>query len=114
LESLLKIAEELVQDYGYLGIFIIAFTESIIQPVPPDPFITGGTALGLNPLNSAIIAAVGSVLGGIVAYFLGKYLGEPVAKKLFGEKYFKKGELLFRKYGIWAVIVSCSNNTNPI
>jgi membrane protein YqaA with SNARE-associated domain len=106
LESLVKFAEELVQDYGYLGIFIIAFTESIIQPVPPDPFITGGTALGLKPLTAALIASLGSVLGGIVAYFLGKYLGEPVFKKLFGEKYFSKGEELFKKYGIWAVIVA--------
>jgi membrane protein YqaA with SNARE-associated domain len=106
LESLLKLAEELVQEYGYLGIFLIAFSESIIQPVPPDPFITGGTALGLNPLTASIIAALGSVLGGIVAYYLGKFLGEPVFKKLFGDKYFNKGEILFRKYGIWAVIVA--------
>ncbi|RMD46420.1 MAG: DedA family protein, partial [Aquificota bacterium] len=106
LESLKHFAEEIVADYGYVGIFFISFTESIIQPVPPDPFITGGTAFGLNVLTAAIIAALGSVLGGIVGYFLGKYLGEPVAKKLLSEKYYEKGEILFRRFGIWAVLIA--------
>ncbi len=106
LDSLKEWATDIVAEYGYIGIFFIAFTESIIQPVPPDPFITGGTAFGLVPLKTAIIAGIGSVLGGVVGYFLGKFLGEPVFKKLFSEKWYDKGEILFRKYGIWAVIVA--------
>ncbi len=105
-ESLKHWAEEVVADYGYLGIFIVSFTESIIQPVPPDPFITGGTAFGLVPLKAALIATAGSVLGGLVGYFLGRFLGEPVLKKFISEKSYEKGEILFRKYGIWAVILA--------
>ncbi|ACO04923.1 MAG TPA: DedA family protein [Persephonella sp.] len=105
-EGLREWAEAVVNDYGYLGIFLISFTESIIQPVPPDPFITGGTAFGLSPVYAALIAAVASVLGGMVGYALGKFLGEPVFKKFIGEKYYDKGEILFRKYGIWAVIIA--------
>ncbi|NPA54101.1 MAG: DedA family protein [Aquificae bacterium] len=105
-EGLKQWAEEIVADYGYLGIFIVSFTESIIQPVPPDPFITGGTAFGLVPLKAALVATIGSVLGGLVGYFLGKFLGEPVLKKFISEKHYEKGEILFRKYGIWAVIVA--------
>jgi len=106
LEFLKQWAEETVVDYGYIGIFIISFTESIIQPVPPDPFITGGTAFGLNVFTAAVIAAIGSVLGGVVGYFLGKFLGEPVAKKLMSEQYYDKGEILFRRYGLWAVLIA--------
>ena len=106
MDNLFQIAKELVEDYGYLGIFVISFTESIIQPIPPDPFISGGTIFGLNPLYASIIATVGSVLGAVVGYFLGKFLGEPVFKKFFKEDWYNKGELLFRKYGIWAVIIA--------
>ena len=106
LEFLKQWTEEVVLDYGYIGIFIVSFTESIIQPIPPDPFITGSTAFGLNVLTAATVAAIGSVLGGIVGYFLGKFLGEPVAKKLLSEKYYDKGEILFRRFGIWAVLVA--------
>lgn len=104
-ETLKEWATEFVADYGYIGIFIISFTESIIQPVPPDPFITGGTAFGLNPLMAAFIAGIGSVLGGVVGYFLGKFLGEPFVKKFIKEETYKKGEKLFEKYGVWAVLI---------
>ncbi len=106
MDNLLELAKEIVLEYGYLGIFLIAFTESIIQPVPPDPFISGGTVFGLNPLNASLVATVGSVLGAVVGYFLGKILGEPVFKKIFKEKWYEKGEILFRKYGVFAVIVA--------
>jgi membrane protein YqaA with SNARE-associated domain len=104
-ETFKEFAKNVVFEYGYVGIFLISFTESIIQPVPPDPFITGATAFGLNPLISAFVAAIASVLGGSVGYFLGKFLGEPIAKKLIKEKYYKEGEKLFNKYGIYAVLV---------
>ncbi|NPA40739.1 MAG: DedA family protein [Aquificae bacterium] len=99
-------ARGLVEDYGYVGIFILSFTESIIQPVPPDPFIAGGTALGLLPLTSALVATVASVLGGLTAHTLGTLLGERFVKKLIGERNFLRGEALFSRYGVWAVLVA--------
>jgi membrane protein YqaA with SNARE-associated domain len=106
LEVLKQWAEELVAEYGYIGIFIISFTESIIQPIPPDPFITGGTAFGLSPITASLVATVGSVLGGVVGYFLGKFLGEPVVKKFISPEHYRKGEEMFKKYGIWAVVIA--------
>jgi membrane protein YqaA with SNARE-associated domain len=106
LESLTEFARELVHDYGYVGIFLISYTESIIQPVPPDPFIAGSTALGLDPLLSAIVSTLASVLGGLTAHLLGRTFGEPLAKKILGEKTYGKGEELFNRYGFWAVLVA--------
>ena len=106
MESLKIALEGFVESYGYLGIFLIAFTESIIQPIPPDPFISGATALGLNPLMSAIVATLGSVSGGVTAYFLGKLFGEPLAQKLLGEEKFLKAEALYNRFGTFAVIIA--------
>jgi len=104
-ESLELFAKNLVDSYGYLGIFLISYTESIVQPVPPDPFIAGGTALGLSPLLSALIATLGSVLGGLTAHTLGLMFGEPLAKKLLGERNFLKGEAFMNRYGVFAVLL---------
>ncbi|WP_457600433.1 YqaA family protein [Hydrogenivirga sp.] len=106
LESLELWARGLVENYGYVGIFLISFSESIVQPIPPDPFIAGGTALGLNPLIASLVAAVASVLGGLTAHTLGKALGEPVARKLLGERNYVKGEALFNRFGVWAVLLA--------
>ena len=104
-EGLKSALEEFVQNYGYLGIFIISFSESIFQPIPPDPFIAGGSALGLDPLTASMVATAGSVLGGLIAHTLGKFLGEPVAKKLLGEDRYIKGEIFMNRFGLWAVLL---------
>jgi len=106
MESLKEILEAFVESYGYVGIFLIAFTESILQPVPPDPFVAGAAAFGLNPLLSALVATFGSASGGVVAYFLGKFFGEPIAKKLLGKEKFLKAEAFYHRYGVWAVIIA--------
>jgi membrane protein YqaA with SNARE-associated domain/acid phosphatase family membrane protein YuiD len=104
--DLYAIAENLVMSYGYIGIFIISFTEAFIQPIPPDVFIIGASFFGLNPIISAVIATIGSTFGGLFGYLLGDKLGHPVFVKLFGEEYLHKGEGFFNKYGIYGVIIA--------
>ncbi len=101
-----SLAKELVENYGYVGIFLISFSESIAQPVPPDPFIAGGSALGLHPFVASLVATVASVLGGLTSHTLGSLLGERVVKRLIGERNFLRGESLFNRYGVWAVLVA--------
>ncbi len=104
--DLYLIMQSIVDNYGYLGIFLVAFTESFIQPVPPDIFIMGASAFGLNPIISAIVATIGSLFGGLFGHFLGNKLGHPVFIKLFGDKYLIKGEDFFNKYGVWGVTIA--------
>ncbi|AXI25027.1 hypothetical protein CFE53_02190 [Methanofervidicoccus sp. A16] len=100
------IMENLIRNHGYTGLLIVAFTESIIQPVPPDIFIMGASIFGLDPLICAVVSTVGSILGGVTSYILGHNLGTPVFIRLFGERYFRMGEEFFEKYGIWGVIIA--------
>jgi len=104
--DLYAIAESLVSHYGYVGIFLISFTEAFIQPIPPDVFIIGASYFGLNPIITAIVATVGTTLGGIFGYFLGYKLGHPIFVKIFGEKHLKKGEEFFDKYGVYGVVLA--------
>ncbi|WP_064496475.1 phosphatase PAP2 family protein [Methanocaldococcus jannaschii] len=104
--DLYAMAEYLVNNYGYIGIFIISFTEAFIQPIPPDVFIIGASFFGLNPIISAIVATIGTTLGGLFGYFLGDKLGHPIFIKLFGEKYLHKGEEFFNKYGVYGVVIA--------
>ena len=98
--------QEIVVDYGLVGLFFLSFTEHFIQPLPIDPFLAGATALGFSPLHAVVVVSLSGILGACVGYFLGHYLGEPVVKKLFGKKVFHEGELLFKKYGVWTVVIA--------
>lgn len=98
-------AEEFVQEHGYTALFILSFTESIIQPVPPYPFIVSAPLFKLSPYLAGLVAFVGNILGALVAYFLARFLGEGFVKRLFGKRLFLKGEALFNRYGFWAVLI---------
>ncbi|HID47408.1 MAG TPA: DedA family protein [Methanothermococcus okinawensis] len=98
--------EDLIKEHGYPGLFVVAYSESVIQPVPPDIFIVGASIFGLDPLICAVVSTIGSTLGGITGYILGHKLGTPVFIRLFGERYFVMGKEFFEKYGVWGVVIA--------
>ncbi len=103
--SLKAWAEDFVQNHGYNALFILSFTESIIQPIPPYPFITSAPLFGLSPYTAGLVALLGNLSGAVVAYFLARFLGETVARRVFGERLYTKGEALFNRYGFFAVLI---------
>lgn len=53
-----------------------------------------------------VLAAVGSMLAGILGYGVGRFFNEDFAKRWLGEKDFEKGRTLFRGGGAWVVAMS--------
>ena len=88
-------------------IFFAIVNISIFFPVPPDILIA---ILILNdPSNFLIIgtvATIGSVLGGMVGYYLG-YIGEKaILEKTFSKRKIERMHKLFDKHGALAVFIS--------
>jgi undecaprenyl-diphosphatase len=106
-EELLTWGKDVFQPLGETGLFIVAFIESSVFPIPPDilliPLILFNPSLGLY---YASISTIGSVLGGIAGYFLGLKGGRPLALRLFSENKVKRVEHYFERYGAWAVLVA--------
>tara|TARA_B100001123_G_scaffold41489_1_gene42647 strand:+ start:22684 stop:23289 length:606 start_codon:yes stop_codon:yes gene_type:complete len=93
--------------WAILILGLLSFSESIFFPIPPDPLLI---AMGIiepgNVLWLSLVVTVSSVLGAIVGHFLGKKLGRPLARRIFDEKKLSKVELLFTKYGSWAILMA--------
>lgn len=82
----------------------MAFTESTVFPIPPDVILMP-LAL-MSPRLAwwyALLTTVSSVLGALVGYFVGRKAGRPVLRRFFSEEVIKQVELLFVRYGGWAV-----------
>ncbi len=103
---LTQLVTEIIQQYGYLGIFILTTLEQFIFPVPADIFITIGTSGGLDYKTIMVFVLIAALVGSYVVYFLGKYLGHPVMLWLFGQKRLDKGEKFIKKYGVWGIIIA--------
>ena len=102
----MQIIREVIQNYGYWGIFSLTTLEQFIFPVPADVFITMGTSVGLHYKKIMVIVLIAALIGSYIGYFLGKYLGHPVVSWLFGKTRLDKGEQFIKKYGVWGIILA--------
>jgi len=106
MEYLVEMTKEIIGNYGYAGIFWLTTAEQFIFPVPADIFVAMGTANGLIFTKVLGIVLAAAVIGSTIGYFLGKYLGHPVAQWLFGKRRLDHGEAFIKKWGIWGVILA--------
>ena len=94
-------------DWAILILFVTAFLESTISPIPPDPLLIPMAII--KPSSAIWLAALctlASVLGAVLGHWLGSQFGRPLLGKFVSESRIQSGETLFDKYGIWAVLVA--------
>lgn len=107
---------EIMEDYGYIGVFFLIMIENLFPPIPSEVILTFGgfmtTSTSLTVMGVVIIATLGSVIGAIILYWVGTYLdinrlgrfvdrwGKFLRLK---RKDIYKAMAWFEKYGYWTV-----------
>lgn len=96
-----------VDQYGafavYLGFFITA-----VCPIPlPDHALSVFAMIGgLNFWVNVGISTLGSIMGGVVAYYLGKLLKHTAIYAKLMKRYKTQSEHLINKYGAWGLAIA--------
>ena len=94
-------------DWAVLILAVNSFTESIFFPVPPDVLLIGIAVLEPErALWLAGIVTVSSVAGAVVGHWLGRRWGRPLLHRLVSPAKTESVERLFRKYGVWAILLA--------
>ena len=92
---------------GAIGLFIIAFIESIFFPIPPDVILIPlALSSPENALYFALICTLGSAFGSILGYYLGKLLGEKLLAKFFNVEQVSKAKNIFSKHGAFGIFIA--------
>ncbi|ARC88827.1 YqaA family protein [Rhodovulum sp. MB263] len=93
------------------ALFIVAFIESSIFPIPPDVLMV--PMILARPSRAFAIAGValaGSVLGGLAGYGIGgaffDQIGRPVLEFYGKDAYFEQFRARYNDYGAWAVLIA--------
>ena len=98
LEFLLQLANSLIDQYGYSGIFIISLLASLIVFVPVPYFVPLIiAALKLDPTLVALLSSMGATIAKITifrfSYYGGKLVNEQTRKRM------RPFEILVSRYG---------------
>ncbi len=96
--------------FGPASLFVLSFTEAIVQPIPPDvmyiPMLAN--AAGDVPLVVWLwlTVTVASVLGSLVGYWIGQRWGTSLMKRFGQEKHLTKLEHLTERYGTFGIFIA--------
>lgn len=97
--------------YAVPALFLLAFSESSFFPVPPDVLlITLAISIPKKSFKYAMICAIGSVLGGILGYYIGLYgyeaVGKPIVDFYHGQEIMEMIKSKYDQHGFWGILVA--------
>ena len=106
----------IMEDFGYIGVFLLIMLENIFPPIPSEVILTFGgymtTQTDLTIVGVVIASTLGSVAGAIVLYDIAAIVGiERIGRfvdkwgrilRLTNEDIYKANDW-FKKYGVWTV-----------
>lgn len=94
-------------EWALVLLALVAFSESIFFPIPPDPLLLAiGIADPSMAIWAAALATLASVAGGVVGHYLGRRVGRPLLYKFVSEDKVSRAEALFERYGAWAILAA--------
>lgn len=104
----------LIDNYGYLGMFIGMVLEAVIIIIPSEAILaTGGILASKNIFsfwNAFLVGLLGSVFCAIAIYFIGYFGGRKFIKR-YGKYFFmkendlEKSDSWFNKYGLVGALI---------
>ncbi len=76
----------IMNQYGYVGVFFLILLENIFPPIPSEVILLFGgfmtTYTSLNIFGMVLFSTLGSVIGAILLYYIGKIFNKERLKKL--------------------------------
>jgi membrane protein DedA with SNARE-associated domain len=98
----------------YVILFFFSFIENVFPPSPSDVVVVVGAALiastSISYLPVLIITSIGSALGFILMYYVGKLFGDKVVRsgkiKFISQEDISKTDIWFTKYGYKLILAN--------
>ena len=97
--------------YSSAALFVLAFAESSFFPIPPDILqIALSVSKPKKSFFYALVSSVGSVLGGILGYFIGLFLFDTIGSFIINilgyQAQFNSVGDLYKSYAFLVILVS--------
>lgn len=81
---------QIMNNFGYIGVFLLITIENVFPPIPSEVILLFGgfmtTYTSMHVVGVIIASTLGSVLGAIILYYIGKILNKERLKKIITSK----------------------------
>ncbi|MFE8698320.1 DedA family protein [Cytobacillus sp. FJAT-53684] len=107
---------EIMNEFGYWGIFLLIALENVFPPIPSEVILTFGgfmtTTSELTVVGVVAYSTIGSVAGAVILYGIGRLIDVERMEKIIDrwghilrltKKDIRKADQWFDKYGVWTV-----------
>lgn len=107
---------EIINNYGYLGIFLLITLENIFPPIPSEVILLFGgfmtTCSGLEIYGVVLVATAGSLAGAIILYQVSSLLDAERLERIVDRwghilrlrrQDIQRADRWFDRYGVWTV-----------
>ncbi len=94
---------------GLAGLGLMSFTEAFIQPIPPDALVIPMAASTSDPIRLVsifLVVTIASVLGSLVAWWMGDKWGQPLLEKFASKSAVRKFNTLVKRYGGFGIFIA--------
>ncbi|HUC94333.1 MAG TPA: DedA family protein [Paenibacillus sp.] len=108
---------DFMEQYGYIGILIMIALENVFPPIPSEVVLTFGgfmtTQTAMTVPGVVVFATLGSVLGAVILYWIGRALHVERLEAIVGrwghilrvkKEDIRKADAWFDRYGHWTVL----------
>ncbi|CEG12368.1 Uncharacterized membrane protein YngC [groundwater metagenome] len=115
IEPVIEFCVHFIEQTGYAGIIILMAMESTTFPIPSEAVMPFAGFLvydgKLNMLAAILAGAIGSVIGAVFSYYVGKFFGRIFILKygryvFISEKHLNVTENFFQKHGEKTVFIA--------
>ena len=92
-ESMENLIIEIMNSFGYIGICLLIMIENVFPPIPSELILTFGGFMTISSnmtiVGCIIASTIGSLLGAVILYYIGKILNKERLIKIVNSKYGK-------------------------
>ena len=101
------ITDQLILQFGYLGLFIVSAVAASIVPLSNEVLVIAMPPLGFNPWIVGIVATVGNVVGALTMYWLGVKGADYVVNRYkVKRERLEQAENWFKKWGAPSLLLA--------
>tara|TARA_B000000460_G_scaffold234115_1_gene194326 strand:- start:1305 stop:1808 length:504 start_codon:yes stop_codon:yes gene_type:complete len=105
IQSIITSQNALIENYGFIGVFVAMILQSIIPiAIPSDAVVIGAVVLGIDNIAVIIASTLGSTIGGIIGFSITRKGGKPLAIRFIGKKNIERLENWFEKWGNFIIV----------